>query len=108
MDPPWEDDLKTFDWINRMYWTCDVLLNFITGYTDGNGSLETDLYKVARKYLCSWFPMDIMVVAFSWTEVAVDTDVKDQDAVGTARFLKTFKVLRAVRILRLFRLIKVP
>ncbi|CAJ1356731.1 unnamed protein product [Effrenium voratum] len=90
-------------WVTQLYWNCDLLLNFITGYYDA-GVLILDLRKTAKHYLASWFVFDVAVVSIDWMIVALNA--RDDDTAGVARLSKTIRTLRFLRLVRMGRMVK--
>ncbi|CAJ1366570.1 unnamed protein product, partial [Effrenium voratum] len=90
-------------WVTQLYWNCDMLLNFITGYYDA-GVLILDLRKTAKHYLASWFVFDLAVVSIDWTIVALNA--RDNETAGVARLSKTIRTLRFLRLVRMGRMVK--
>jgi hypothetical protein len=52
-----------FEMIVDTYFWVDLLLNFLTAYTDSDTNLlETKFQRIAQQYLRSWFFVDIIAV----------------------------------------------
>eukprot|EP00928_Gymnodinium_smaydae_P035750 TRINITY_DN25101_c0_g1_i1.p1 TRINITY_DN25101_c0_g1~~TRINITY_DN25101_c0_g1_i1.p1 ORF type:complete len:720 (-),score=152.66 TRINITY_DN25101_c0_g1_i1:76-2235(-) len=103
-------DPNFMSWILRIYWTLDIFVNFITGF-DQQGSFVVSPPAIAWRYLTGWFILDIFLVAIEWGLLTDDDEdtVDDggvEEAIGLARFGKTFRAARLFRLLRLFRVLR--
>jgi len=91
------------EWSTRFFWTLDIFMSFITGNLKPDGSIEMRRLKIARTYLMSWFPIDILIVGSDWMEVFWS----DGSFLGFARAGKASRTFRIIRMVRLFRLARV-
>mmetsp|Transcript_68994 Transcript_68994/g.128867 ORF Transcript_68994/g.128867 Transcript_68994/m.128867 type:complete len:852 (-) Transcript_68994:196-2751(-) len=82
------------------YWTFDIPMSFLVGYHGPDGRLIMSFHRIARKYLTTWFMLDIFLVSIDWLFTLPKTGVD----LGGVSFGLTFRVLRVVRVLRLLRL----
>jgi CRP-like cAMP-binding protein len=79
------------DVVINIFFLLDIVLNFRTGFYDGQRTIEeTDPWKVAKNYLKGWFLMDV-IATVPWGELLGD---------GVHS--------KALRLTKLVRLIKVP
>mmetsp|Transcript_117871 Transcript_117871/g.263503 ORF Transcript_117871/g.263503 Transcript_117871/m.263503 type:complete len:787 (-) Transcript_117871:38-2398(-) len=98
-----------------LFWTCDLFLNFIVGYHHG-GILVLNFLKIAKRYLRTWFVLDIILVSSEWLLVVIDgldeegesSGADGMESLGLARLTKTVRFLRLLRLFRLLRLMKLP
>jgi len=96
--------LDVMAWIIRLYWTFNMVMSFLVGYMRDDGMVEMRPFKVARRYLISWFPLDAFIVSFDWAELlAAGFSGSSVNKLGS-----TLRGLRMVRTVRLFRLLKAP
>lgn len=86
-----------------VFWTADIVVNFLTGYTEKD-CVEMRMVKIARRYIRTWFFFDVVVVSFDWvTRIIQDLPGR----VGFARVLKSPRFIRIfLRTLRLLRVVK--
>lgn len=65
--------------------------------------------KIARRYLRSWFLLDILVVSLDWFMLFAETEGADtaSDVSKSFRTLRFMRVLRLVRMLKMVRVIQV-
>lgn len=85
----------TINWFVRFYWLVDMVSSFFHGYYLSDGRLEMRPERVARHYLCSWFPLDITIIVFDWLDVWVRAH-----GLGSMRIWKSLKAFRLLRMLR--------
>ncbi|CAJ1363774.1 unnamed protein product, partial [Effrenium voratum] len=85
------------------YWLLDCLLQFIFS-VERQGQLEMRPRVLARLYLKSWFPLDIMVLLIDVVLFTLEAVLRDEGAVDG---LKSVRLLRGMRMLRLLRLLRV-
>lgn len=97
-DHSWASGMQ---WFMRIYWSLDCPLSFFTGYQRSDGNVEMRPKHVAKNYLVTWFPFDVLILLFDWAELAFNFD-----GMGAARIGKTLKTLRLLRMVRLVRLIR--
>lgn len=74
-------------WCMRIYWTLDLALSFVTGYWEQKLRLELRLPFTARKYLTTFFPLDLSLAVWDWLSLATPG----------------LRVMRAMRLVRLGR-----
>lgn len=90
-------------WVNRLVdfgFICDMCINFFLAYfSDEEGKYITDLNRIQRKYMCSWFPIDLVSV--------LPFDVLSFTMPAGGENMKQLKILRIVRLLRLIKLLRI-
>lgn len=106
-NPPQTLFLITMQWITRSFWTMDCAISCVTGYFTKGGDIEMRIAPILKRYLTSWFVMDIAIVSTDWLEVMLGQE-DGAEGMGAARIVKASKVLRAMRMVRLLRLMKMP
>jgi len=102
------DDDETFTFLNDIFDICfalDIILNFLTAYVDIDRRIVWDQKKIAKRYLQSWFAVDLIAVLpfeiiSSWIFDAYHSS--DQ----TSQLFRLFRIPRLIRLLKIFRLIK--
>jgi len=79
-----------------VYFLLDIVINFFVGYVDKEGLVVMHLAPIAKKYLSSWFILDIVAsVPLEWMELN-----------SSANQLRVIRFLRLLRMARLMRLMK--
>jgi len=99
-NPPQIHFMLLMSWVIRLFWTMNMVVSVFTGYMLPQGTVELRPLKVLRKYCYTWFPVDLVVVGFDWTELFIGGSSRTQRLGGAVRGLR---MLRTVRILRLMR-----
>lgn len=84
-----------------VFWSLDILVSFMTGYYSDEGFVELSHSKIAKKYMVSWLPLDLVIVSTDWVGIVLNS----KSDVGYLRLGKT--VSRFMRILRLLRFMKI-
>lgn len=97
-EPPLQVWMTVMIWATRIFWTVDIPFSFLTGFIQADGSLETRLPIIARRYLCNWFVLDITLVCVDWFEALLG----GRDHRITPRGF--FRILRLIRLLRMIRM----
>lgn len=87
-------------WVASIYWTADIFWSLRTGIYIG-GHLEMRGSRIARRYLRTWFALDLLIVVPEWFSLISGSG----SAIGDT--MKGFRALRSLRFLRLLRLVKV-
>jgi len=91
-------------WFIRFFWTVDIPLSFLTGFMRADGSVETRIGPICKRYMRCWLWLDLLVVGSDW----VDYGLSDgSGGSGVARTGRTARITRVLRILRLMRLLRV-
>lgn len=86
--------IEFVSWISCIFWTLDVVSNFLTG-TYRKGILEMRPLSIAVAYAKTWLLFDLCLVISQWLEVMVHSS-------GSSLGI----VLRALRLPRLLRLLR--
>lgn len=84
-------------WTVDIYFMCDILLNFFTGYMDEKGGVVWVPRKVIKNYLSGWFFFDVLA-SFPWGAIQLQG--------GPASLTRTLRIVRAVRLVRILRVAK--
>jgi len=98
--------MKTLNWCVTCFWTLDILLTFFVGVSNG-GILEFRPWKVAKRYLKTWFLPDLLVVSIDWFVMLLGQETAEGSAIGIMRIGKSVRILRILRLFRLLRILKV-
>jgi len=93
--------LQFMKWLTRFFWSIDFPASFFCGFVTADGSIELRPWRIAKRYLKSWFVLDVLVVCVDWLEFVLS---EGGSAFGLARFSKVSRVLRILRMVRLLRL----
>jgi len=94
-------------WAGMLFWTADMLLSFFTGYAETHGNIVMVPSKIARRYLRTWFALDLVLVGFDWLMILVwDTGAESAEQSNATRLGRSLRTLRFLRSLRLLRLLK--
>ena len=82
----------------------DVVVNFLTSYPDPKtGIFVEDRFKIAKRYLCSWFLLDVVSsVPFDLFTNGDGTS----DLTNTAKTFKTGKLLRLFKLSKIIRIVR--
>lgn len=96
-----------------LFWTMDLPSCFFVGYHTLGGSLIMNARDIAKRYMMTWFPLDLFLVSIDWIILIVDGEAEGKESasyesIGLARLGKTVRVMRLLRMLRLMRLAKIP
>ena len=83
----------------------DILIGFLTSYTDDNDNEVLAVRQTTQNYLRSWFVLDLVAsIPFSLASLA-SGDQSTPGAVSINKTLRMFKLLKLLRLLRLKRLV---
>jgi len=88
------------------FWTLDILACFCVGYYTRDGTLVVSMRKIARQYVFTWFPLDVVIVSIDWVIVLALISEEEGKSAGLMRAGKMLRALRVLRTLRLLRLAK--
>jgi len=88
-----------------VFFTLDIILSFFTAYTNSRGELITDNRMIAKKYLRTFFAIDVLaVLPFDLFESLFRT-ADAQDVNLATRWIPLLKLPRLLRLSRVMRLL---
>lgn len=90
-------------WTTRLFWTFDIGASFITAYVRVDGSNEFTFHAIARRYIKTWFALDLVIVVTDWVEIFWDAS----GGAGYARVGKASRIIRIIRMVRLLRFLRI-
>ena len=97
----------TIDSIVDALFICDLIVNFISAYERRDGTPETRLKMIAKKYLKSWFIVDfIACIPVDVFEPLFMQQGGSVDYKSISRLSRLPRLYRLIRLIRLFRLFK--
>ena len=101
-------EIEIIQWQITLYFIdflffCDICIIFNTAYFDENFTLVDDRKVIAKKYISSWFFIDIMSI-LPFDLLLFSTDLNS--LVRFARIGRLYKLVRLTRLLRIFRIMK--
>uniref|UniRef100_A0A7S2QJZ4 Ion transport domain-containing protein n=1 Tax=Zooxanthella nutricula TaxID=1333877 RepID=A0A7S2QJZ4_9DINO len=99
-----EENLLIFQvgtWLTRLFWTADIGMSLMTGFTKDNGVIEMRVWPVFKKYLMTWFVLDVCLIGLDWTVLVLESG----SGAGYARLGKA--TVRIVRVMRMIRLVRI-
>jgi len=86
--------------VDTTYWTIDVALSFFIGVPTADG-VDFRRSFIARNYVMGgWFFIDLGLVVYQWSSVAV---VVEADGIGSLRYLRFGKYLKLLRLAKFSR-----
>eukprot|EP00931_Biecheleriopsis_adriatica_P060232 TRINITY_DN36150_c0_g1_i1.p1 TRINITY_DN36150_c0_g1~~TRINITY_DN36150_c0_g1_i1.p1 ORF type:complete len:895 (-),score=160.33 TRINITY_DN36150_c0_g1_i1:106-2790(-) len=88
------------DWITLIFWTMDIPASCLTAFVQ-EGETVKSLGRIIRKYVLSWFLLDVVIVGPDWLYWIANAGSGVGDSLQAANLLKAFRLVRTVRILRL-------
>mmetsp|Transcript_43579 Transcript_43579/g.100413 ORF Transcript_43579/g.100413 Transcript_43579/m.100413 type:complete len:1128 (+) Transcript_43579:92-3475(+) len=80
------------------FWTLDMILGFCTGYYTRDHVLVKLYGPIARRYLRTSFPLDFVVVACDWTDVAFEMLRMSGNNLAIVKVLRLLKLGRLIRL----------
>ncbi len=105
---PVDDPLFMINRCVDAVFACDMVVQFFLMYQDQEMGWVKDLRKIARRYLGSWFVIDLVSVGIAGLDIftAVE-ETGSSSSLGRLELLRMFRVLRLVKLVRLARASKV-
>lgn len=92
--------LVMMDWTTRAFWTLDIGWSLLTGVLLPDGTVEYSFMFILRRYLKTWFLLDVLIVGSDWMMVGFSASAFK----GMSRFTRVFRMFRSIRLLRLLRM----
>lgn len=102
-DPPRMVLVDIMDWFTLVFWTCDMVASFFTGFFH-KGKTMMNPRDIAKHYLGFWFWIDLAVVAPDWCFTFASSIGSMSDAGNAASLLRILRVVRVLRLLRMAKL----
>eukprot|EP00747_Dinoflagellata_sp_TGD_P099849 gnl/TRDRNA2_/TRDRNA2_167870_c0_seq3.p1 gnl/TRDRNA2_/TRDRNA2_167870_c0~~gnl/TRDRNA2_/TRDRNA2_167870_c0_seq3.p1 ORF type:complete len:786 (+),score=99.25 gnl/TRDRNA2_/TRDRNA2_167870_c0_seq3:80-2359(+) len=102
-DSPMGPFFDFMTWMIRIFWTLDMGMSLITGFYQSDGSICKNTKQIARRYLRTWFTLDVLVVGLDWLEVLLTRFSSGLSLARWARLKVAMRLMRSVRLLRLAR-----
>eukprot|EP00928_Gymnodinium_smaydae_P032497 TRINITY_DN23522_c0_g2_i1.p1 TRINITY_DN23522_c0_g2~~TRINITY_DN23522_c0_g2_i1.p1 ORF type:complete len:749 (+),score=162.96 TRINITY_DN23522_c0_g2_i1:174-2420(+) len=93
--------LVMMDWVTRLFWTLDMGWSCCTAVVMKNGDVNFDVKYILKRYMKSWFALDVFIVSSDWMEVVLNRFGGGADV---GQVTKIFRIVRVVRLLRLVRM----
>ena len=104
MAPGVVDAWNIVDWVMDFIFIFDIFVNFRTGYVK-RGMFVTDARLVAKRYLSTWFPIDLVSsLPLSFITFIIENS---QSEVDSTKFAGINRLLRMLKLSKLFRILKV-
>lgn len=105
-EPPSFQLFAAMAWLTTVFWTLDIVRTFFVGF-HSQGRTEMRLSRIARRYLSSWFPLDLAVCSCDWAIIVSDAYGSHSDADNAGSLVRMGRAFRIMRMMRLLRLLKV-
>eukprot|EP00931_Biecheleriopsis_adriatica_P018669 TRINITY_DN12997_c0_g1_i10.p1 TRINITY_DN12997_c0_g1~~TRINITY_DN12997_c0_g1_i10.p1 ORF type:complete len:824 (+),score=118.70 TRINITY_DN12997_c0_g1_i10:2-2473(+) len=96
-------------WLSLTFWSADIAIQFNTGIYV-HGKLVLNRITIGKKYIKSWFLLDLLIVLLDATigAFSLDVDMSSSEGMsGPTRALRSTRVSRILRTIRLLRLVRV-
>jgi len=106
-DLPEATFLLVMQWMTRVFWTLDMPLSFVSGFVTSDGTIEMRPSKICRRYVRSWFCLDVLVVGVDWLELVMSAFAEGLGIARLGKASRIFRILRMIRLLRLARMTEV-
>jgi hypothetical protein len=87
--------LTIASWATLLYWTCDVLVQFLTGYIHKGVSIM-DQKRIVRHYLRGYFIFDMAILVPDW----IFTLLTVGSTTSTTRLSRIIRIGRMLRLIR--------
>jgi len=87
------------------FWLLDIVLSFFTGFYQ-DGEVEKRLVKIAKRYLRSYFIMDVCAVSGDWLNLIMTAVGSGEQPSAVSGVLRIAKLGRFTRLLGLMRLMR--
>merc|ERR1719191_216498 len=98
--------LNTMDWVTRLFWTIDIGWSCLTGVVLADGTVMFELTFILKRYLKTWFALDVFIVGSDWIEEILKSTGGEQGGIWS-KIIPTFRFVRVARLLRLVRMSEV-
>ena len=96
--------LYTFETMVDVFFTLDILVNFITPYKKLDNNYEYKHKKISKHYITGFLWIDVISCFPTQFFESTDFDIGLNMVNGKSRFHKIYKVLRIVRVLKIMKI----
>lgn len=102
--PPETDFESIMEWVSLIFWTLNMVVSVLTGYTEEGITIMVP-ERIVWRYLRTWFLVDLPVVGLDWV-FTISNLLSDnpQNAGTSVRLLRILRLFRMVRLARLLKL----
>jgi len=92
-------------WVTLLYWSFDMPVTFLSGYSDNDANLIMEPRKIAKQYIRGFFFLDLLIILGDWLSVVISFIGDDAPPwLGNLSVLRVLRISRFVRLLRLRKL----
>jgi hypothetical protein len=106
LNDDFNDIVFKLNWFSAVFWSLDMMAGFTAGYMDGSHIIMKP-HLIAKRYLKSWFWIDLSVLVIEWLSVIFVYAAQSSDVTSYGSLLKIMKVARLIRLLRYMKMKKV-
>lgn len=92
--------IEAMNWTTRIFWTFDMPMSMVTGVVRPNGTITFDMRFILKRYVKTWFLLDLFIVASDWVEFVMSAG----GGSGIGKIARIFRVVRCFRLLRLVKM----
>lgn len=92
---------RELDLLDGFYWIADIALCFRTGIF-ANGEVIMKPHQSMRSYLRGWFAFDVILVAYQWIMIGVESRASQASFLRYTRFARFMKLLRLTKLQMMF------
>jgi len=82
--------------VTAVYWTIDMIASFFVGYHTKT-AIEFSRRKIARRYLLSWFGLDLALVSLDWFLI-LSTSGQNMNFMRISRGIRVSRLLRIIKL----------
>ena len=97
------DQVHIIDILIDIFFFIDIIINFLTFYIDKFGVKITDRKKIAKRYIKSWFLLDV-ISTFPFHLIINDRSSSFSSLAKLPRLIKLVRLLRFLKLLKAYRL----
>ncbi|CDW88827.1 cation channel family protein [Stylonychia lemnae] len=98
---PTDHDWRIINAIVDSIFLMDIIINFISPFYDKEFELVDDQSVIAKKYLCSWFPIDFLSI------IPFDLLYETSGFNRMSRVIRIGKIYKIVKMTRMVRMLKI-
>eukprot|EP00928_Gymnodinium_smaydae_P017744 TRINITY_DN16786_c0_g1_i4.p1 TRINITY_DN16786_c0_g1~~TRINITY_DN16786_c0_g1_i4.p1 ORF type:complete len:1004 (-),score=157.35 TRINITY_DN16786_c0_g1_i4:245-3211(-) len=102
-EPPRRTWSTIMEILSICFWTVNIVLSFFVGYVGKHGAIEMQPAKVAKRYLLTWFGIDLLVSSVDWGELVADGTLLPTEVGRVFRGARSLRILRTMRVFRMMK-----
>mmetsp|Transcript_46265 Transcript_46265/g.107593 ORF Transcript_46265/g.107593 Transcript_46265/m.107593 type:complete len:797 (+) Transcript_46265:121-2511(+) len=97
-----DSTVKVINMVTSLYWAVELPIPFFVGYYKSTGKMELRFFRIAQRYLKSWFFPQLFLVLIDFCSLFLQ--LESGEAVSVFRSSRVFRVVKIARLARILKI----